>query len=128
MQTGVKSLGWEKRIAQPSPIQSWKLMVPRVVSAVKSGASSPICSDMILDLVMLSLELSQAGYSPPFDADSPVPTHGEISTAPRRAVRDRAICAVDLPAPISPGSPKISPRPATRQGTSSKRGTTAACA
>ena len=44
--TGVKSLGWEKRIAQPSPIQSWKLIVPCVVSAVKSGAVSLMRSDM----------------------------------------------------------------------------------
>ncbi len=28
VQTGVKSLGWEKRTAQPSPIHSWKWMVP----------------------------------------------------------------------------------------------------
>src|SRR5579883_755912 len=39
--TGVKSLGWEKRMPQLSPSQSWKLMVPSVVSAVKSGAVSP---------------------------------------------------------------------------------------
>src|SRR5947207_5971689 len=40
VQTGVKSFGCENRIAQPSPIQLWKLMVPCVVSAVKSGAVS----------------------------------------------------------------------------------------
>src|SRR5687767_11168310 len=39
--TGVKSLGCENRTAQPLPIQSWKLIVPSVVSAVKFGASSP---------------------------------------------------------------------------------------
>ncbi len=39
VQTGVKSFGCENRIAHPSPIHSWKLMVPSVVSAVKSGAS-----------------------------------------------------------------------------------------
>src|SRR5919106_2409802 len=44
VQTGVKSLGCEKRIAQPSPIHSWKLMVPWVVSAVKFGASLLILS------------------------------------------------------------------------------------
>src|ERR1700693_5868674 len=42
VQTGVKSLGCENRIAQPSPIHSWKLIVPCVVSAVKSGATSLI--------------------------------------------------------------------------------------
>src|ERR1700724_3656503 len=40
--TGVKSFGCENRIAQPSPIHSWKLIVPCVVSAVKSGATSLI--------------------------------------------------------------------------------------
>src|SRR5882672_7781712 len=40
--TGVKSLGCENKIAQPSPIHSWKLIVPCEVSAVKLGASSLI--------------------------------------------------------------------------------------
>ena len=40
MQTGVKSFGWLNSTAQPSPIQSWKLIGPAVVSAVKSGAVS----------------------------------------------------------------------------------------
>ena len=39
VQTGVKSLGWEKRTAQLLPIHSWKWMVPWVVSAVKSGCN-----------------------------------------------------------------------------------------
>src|SRR5215211_9378223 len=42
VQTGVKSFGWEKSTAHESPIQSWKLIVPSVVSASKSGAVSPI--------------------------------------------------------------------------------------
>src|SRR4051795_10606548 len=42
VQTGVKSLGWENRTAQESPIQSWKLIGPSVVSAWKSGAVSLI--------------------------------------------------------------------------------------
>src|SRR5271165_6511042 len=46
VQTGVKSLGWEKRTAQLSPIHSWKWMVPWVVSAEKSGARSLMRSDM----------------------------------------------------------------------------------
>src|SRR5580765_1672506 len=40
VQTGVKSLGCENRIAQLSPIHSWKFTVPCEVSAVKFGASS----------------------------------------------------------------------------------------
>ena len=44
--TGVKSLGCENRIAQPSPTQSWKLIRPWVVSASKLGASSLILSAM----------------------------------------------------------------------------------
>ena len=39
MHTGVKSFGCENRIAQPSPIQSWNVIFPCVVSAVKLGAS-----------------------------------------------------------------------------------------
>ena len=44
MQTGVKSLGCEKSTAHESPIQSWKLIGPSVVSAWKSGAVSPMVS------------------------------------------------------------------------------------
>ena len=40
VQTGVKFFGCENSTAQPSPIHSWKLTVPCVVSAVKSGAVS----------------------------------------------------------------------------------------
>src|SRR6516225_11713800 len=40
--TGVKSLGCEKRIAHESPIHEWKRIRPSVVSAMKSGAVSPI--------------------------------------------------------------------------------------
>src|SRR5213078_1031014 len=46
VQTGVKSLGCENRTAHESPIQSWKLIVPSVVSASKSGAVSPIVRAM----------------------------------------------------------------------------------
>src|ERR1700726_3248487 len=47
VQTGVKSLGCENRTAQLLPIQSWKLIVPWVVSAVKFGASSLMRSDIV---------------------------------------------------------------------------------
>src|SRR5690242_7390913 len=40
--TGVKSLGWENRIAHLSPIHLWKSISPSVVLAVKLGASSPM--------------------------------------------------------------------------------------
>src|SRR6476646_7525337 len=40
--TGVKSFGCENSTAHESPIQSWNLMRPSVVSASKSGATSPI--------------------------------------------------------------------------------------
>src|SRR5271165_810735 len=40
--TGVKSLGCENRTAHDSPIHSWKRIRPMVVSAMKSGATSPI--------------------------------------------------------------------------------------
>src|SRR5262245_33321964 len=47
VQTGVKSFGWENRIAHPLPIQSWKLIFPWVVSAVKFGASLLIRNAML---------------------------------------------------------------------------------
>jgi hypothetical protein len=52
VQTGVKSFGCEKRMAQPEPIHSWKLMGPWVVSAVKLGASPLILSDMTTSFVL----------------------------------------------------------------------------
>src|SRR5207244_6044467 len=42
VQTGVKSFGCENKTAQELPIQSWNLISPSVVWAVKSGASSPM--------------------------------------------------------------------------------------
>src|SRR6516225_9324633 len=47
VQTGVKSFGWENRIAHPSPIHLWKLTLPWVVSALKSGTSELILNDMM---------------------------------------------------------------------------------
>jgi hypothetical protein len=41
VQTGVKSSGWENKTTQLSPIKSWNLMGPFVVSASKSGAVLP---------------------------------------------------------------------------------------
>ena len=68
--TGVKSLGCEKSMAQPSPIHSWKLTVPSLVSAVKSGASSLIRSDIfcssfaqsVLERYPLAAGSREAGY------------------------------------------------------------------
>src|SRR5215471_7534126 len=45
--TGVKSLGCENRIAQPSPIQLWNSSGPSVVSALKSGAVELMRSVMV---------------------------------------------------------------------------------
>src|SRR5882724_2558846 len=59
--TGVKSLGCENRTAQPSPIHSWKLMVPCVVSAVKFGASSLMRKDM-LDLLLNNSTLGRENF------------------------------------------------------------------
>ena len=56
--TGVKSLGWENSTAQESPIRSWKLILPRVVPASKSGAVSLMDSPIRrtpLSLVMVVL-------------------------------------------------------------------------
>src|SRR3984885_2984339 len=45
--TGVKSFGCENSTAHESPIQSWKEILPSVVSASKSGAVSPSCNAML---------------------------------------------------------------------------------
>src|SRR5918993_342923 len=60
-QTGVNSFGCENRNAQLSPIHSWKVILPWVVSAVKSGAISFIRTAMIILLfwVLFALELSR---------------------------------------------------------------------
>src|SRR5204863_281452 len=58
--TGVKSFGCENKTAQPSPIHSWKLIVPCVVSAVKFGASSLMRSDMFV--LQTGCLLSRADY------------------------------------------------------------------
>jgi hypothetical protein len=54
----VKSLGWENSTAHESPVQSWKLIRPSVVSASKSGAVSPRLSG----IVMLLLEFVSSLY------------------------------------------------------------------
>jgi hypothetical protein len=66
VQTGVKSLGWENRMAHPLPIQSWKVIGPCVVSAVKFGASALILSDMITSGVFAWLigDIASPSYSP----------------------------------------------------------------
>src|SRR3954469_6569534 len=56
VQTGVKSLGWEKRTAHESPIQSWNLLFPSVVSASRPGAVSPSCK-----VLAFLLEVTLAG-------------------------------------------------------------------
>jgi hypothetical protein len=43
--------GCENSTAHESPIQSWKLIVPSVVSASKSGAVSPILKLILLLLL-----------------------------------------------------------------------------
>ena len=50
--TGVKSFGWENSTAQLSPIHSWKWIGPCVVSAVKSGATSFMRSDIFFFLFL----------------------------------------------------------------------------
>src|SRR5690606_9963601 len=50
VQTGVKSLGWEKSTPQLSPSHSWKRIGPSVVSASKSGAVSLIVSAILASI------------------------------------------------------------------------------
>ena len=51
--TGVKSLGCENSTAHESPIHSWKLILPWVVSASKSGAVSLMDSPIVVLLFRL---------------------------------------------------------------------------
>src|SRR5690348_15334603 len=55
VQTGVKSFGCENSTPQELPSQSWKRILPSVVSASKSGAVSPIAN------VIVNLQTSCAG-------------------------------------------------------------------
>src|SRR5690349_25072800 len=62
VQTGVKSFGCENRTAQESPIQSWNLILPCVVSASKSGAVSlmakPISAPLLAGTVLVARAVS----------------------------------------------------------------------
>src|SRR5579864_8803800 len=61
VQIGVKSFGCENSTAHESPIQSWNLIGPSVVSASKSGATSPSLSDIPLLLPGGDLARSSGG-------------------------------------------------------------------
>src|SRR5260370_29025933 len=105
---GVKSFGCENRIAQPSPIHSCKRMRPWVVSAVKSGAVSPMPSDIIMTV---SLQCGGEGAAEgirgkgvPFRIV--LPPLGEIHVDAVEVQRDRngvgiVVQAVDRRAPPS---------------------------
>src|SRR4051795_10285468 len=72
VQIGVKSFGCENSTAQESPIQSWNLIFPSVVSAVKSGASSPSCSAMCNTSLCCVRADGQARSRPPGKASEQV--------------------------------------------------------
>jgi hypothetical protein len=50
VQTGVKSAGWLNNTAHDPAFQSWNVISPSVVTAVKLGASSPSRMDMSINL------------------------------------------------------------------------------
>src|SRR5215831_13656684 len=92
--TGVKFFGCENRIAQPLPIQSWKLILPWVVSAVKFGASLLIRNDIPhLRIVKMHVVKGTAGVlTPPIGArpsrrnhDSSSSIDGGQGRSPRRS-------------------------------------------
>ena len=62
VQTGVKSAGWLKSTAHVPSFHWWKSIVPSVVSALKSGASSPSRSAMVSSLLIL-VDLSGLGWT-----------------------------------------------------------------
>src|SRR5262247_179911 len=73
--TGVKSFGWENRMAHPFPIHWWKSIGPWVVSAVKLGASSPIRSAMAHLRWLLTGGRSRLGRVPRFDPGAGAAAH-----------------------------------------------------
>src|SRR3954466_8460088 len=76
--TGVKSAGWLKSTAHLPDFQSWKPMLPSVVSAVKSGASSPSRIPMLLRPSVLPYVLwKHRAYSPSADGRASQPVPGE---------------------------------------------------
>src|SRR4030081_1800536 len=80
VQTGVKSLGCENRIAHLSPIHLWKSMGPSVVCAWELGASSPIRNAM-------EFSLRKEKNSTPRDPSPPqglCSTVGAICLAPKQ--------------------------------------------
>src|SRR5437588_12014445 len=106
VQTGVKSFGCENSTAHESPIQSWKRILPSVVSASKSGAVSPIWS---------AIRSSLFG---PFSSASPdgtsVAVDGEVHVVLRRAGPVAAPAPADRPEGLHDGGrdhPLSEPRP-----------------
>src|SRR6266850_3240079 len=87
VQTGVKSLGCENRIAHLSPIHLWKSMGPSVVCAWKLGASSPIRNAMGFSLRGKRKILRRANPSRHRDFCSTV---GAICLAPKQNVAQPA--------------------------------------
>src|ERR1700761_5582106 len=63
VQIGVKSFGCEKIAPQESPSHSWRLIVPSLDSAVKSGAVSPIVK-LIANFRSSELGLRDSGRKP----------------------------------------------------------------
>src|SRR2546428_6068344 len=76
VQTGVKSFGCENSTAHELPIQSWKLIGPSVVSALKSGAVSPICKVISLLLRSNAARLPSAEAALPALDQSCLPDAG----------------------------------------------------
>src|SRR6266508_2750047 len=70
VQTGVKSLGWEKSTPQELPSHSWNRIFPCVVSASKSGAVSPILRVIVILLINLSKPRSSIQDRPDAIANS----------------------------------------------------------
>src|SRR4051812_25696101 len=105
--TGVKSRGCEKSTAHESPIQSWNLIRPSVVSASKSGAVSPSCNAMWSSwerVVRVRRPHATRGYTHNGDhrpARLPAPGGSASADAPLDPAGRRA---------VGPGSPFDGPR------------------
>ena len=77
-------------MAQPSPIQSWKLIVPSVVLAAKSGAVSFILSDNIYSPSFLFLTPVNSSKTGPSTWTAPLFRHRGMK---RTCAQVRAVAA-----------------------------------
>src|SRR3954452_3934772 len=97
--TGVTARGCENSTPHESPSHSWKLIVPSVVSASKSGAVSPIVRAIVSLLLKGGLDLGSLPARVRTAEGDAWQVHGELraGTATLRGMR---VMASGLPHPM----------------------------